>query len=65
MDTSEKLKQAKLRHENALASMAEMDEATQAGELIPVGLVQAALSKHSSAVRSSMLQIPTLTHSAS
>lgn len=57
MDTSEELKQAKLRRENALASMAEMDEATQAGELIPVGLVQAALSKHSSAVRSSMLQI--------
>ncbi|WP_051880528.1 hypothetical protein [Buttiauxella noackiae] len=57
MDTSEELKQAKLRRENALASMAEMDEATQAGELIPVGLVQAAISKHSSAVRSSMLQI--------
>lgn len=57
LDTSEELKQAKLRRENALASMAEMDEATQAGELIPVGLVQAAVNKHSSAVRSSMLQI--------
>lgn len=57
LDTSEELKQAKLRRENALASMAEMDEAQQAGELIPVGLVQSAISKHSSAVRSSMLQI--------
>lgn len=57
LDTSEELKQAKLRRENALASMAEMDEATQAGDLIPVSLVQAAVNKHSSAVRSSMLQI--------
>ncbi|OAT17062.1 hypothetical protein M977_04308 [Buttiauxella gaviniae ATCC 51604] len=57
LDTSEELKQAKLRRENALASMAEMDEATQAGDLIPVSLVQAAVNKHSSTVRSSMLQI--------
>jgi len=59
LDTSEKLKLAKLKRAEAEARIAEMDERTQAGSLIPVALVQAALSKYCSQVRTSMIQIST------
>lgn len=59
LDTSEKLKLAKLKKAEAEARIAVMDERTQAGSLIPVALVQAALSKYCSQVRTSMTQIST------
>lgn len=59
LDTSEKLKLAKLKKAEAEARIAEMDERTQAGSLISVALVQAALSKYCSQVRTSMTQIST------
>ncbi|WP_312319571.1 hypothetical protein [Atlantibacter hermannii] len=59
LDTSEKLKLAKLKRAEAEARIAEMDERTQAGSLIPVALVQEALSKYCSQVRTSMTQIST------
>lgn len=59
LDTSEKLKLAKLKKAEAEARITEMDERTQAGSLIPVALVQAALSKYCSQVRTSMTQIST------
>ncbi|MBB3320650.1 hypothetical protein [Atlantibacter sp. RC6] len=59
LDTSEKLKLAKLKKAEAEARIAEMDERSQAGSLIPVALVQAALSKYCSQVRTSMTQIST------
>ncbi|MDA3133440.1 hypothetical protein [Atlantibacter subterraneus] len=59
LDASEKLKLAKLKRAEAEARIAEMDERSQAGSLIPVALVQAALSKYCSQVRTSMTQIST------
>ena len=59
VDTSEATKLAKLRKLEAEARIAEMDERTQAGSLIPVQFVQAALNMHSTKVRASMLQIAT------
>lgn len=59
LDTSEKLKLAKLKRAEAEARIAEMNERTQADSLIPVALVQAALSKYCSQVRTSMTKIST------
>lgn len=59
LDTSEKLKLAKLKRAEAEARIVEMNERAQAGSLIPVALVQAALSKYCSQVRTSMTQIST------
>lgn len=59
LDTSEKLKLAKLKKAESEARIVEMNERAQAGSLIPVALVQAALSKYCSQVRTSMTQIST------
>lgn len=59
LDTSEKLKLAKLKRAEAEARIAEMNERTQACSLIPAALVQAALAKYCSQVRTSMTQIST------
>lgn len=59
LDTAEALKLAKLKKAESEARMCEMDERTQAGSLIPVQLVQSSISKFSSLVRTSMLQVAT------
>lgn len=59
IDTNEALKLAKLKKAESEARITEMNERTQAGSLIPVPFVEAALSKWCSTVRGSMLQIAT------
>jgi len=59
VDTSEAIKQAKLDKLRSEANITQMEEREKAGSLIPVALVQAALSKYSSQVRTSMTQIST------
>ncbi len=59
LDTAEALKLAKLKKAESEARIMEMNERTQAGSLIPVQLVQSSISKFSSLVRTSMLQIAT------
>ncbi|MNB71973.1 hypothetical protein D3C75_185510 [compost metagenome] len=59
LDTTEALKIAKLKKAESEARIMEMNERTQAGSLIPLALVEATLSKFSSMVRTSMLQIAT------
>ncbi len=59
LDTAEALKLAKLKKAESEARIMEMNERTQAGSLIPVQLVQSSISKFSSLVRTSMLQVAT------
>lgn len=59
IDTNEALKLAKLKKAESEARITEMNERTQAGSLIPVPFVEAALAKYCSMVRTSMLQIAT------
>lgn len=59
MDNKEQMDAAKLRKLEAEASVAEMTAREKAGSLIPLQIVEASLSKFSSMVRTSMLQIAT------
>ncbi|MFI3035721.1 hypothetical protein ACH54D_02430 [Atlantibacter hermannii] len=59
VDTSEAIKQAKLDKLRSEANITQMEEREKANSLIPVALVQAALSKYCSQVRTSMTQIST------
>ncbi|HCM56337.1 hypothetical protein OGY20_09980 [Citrobacter sp. Cpo114] len=59
IDTNEALKLAKLKKAESEARITEMNERTQAGSLIPVPFVEAALAKYCSMVRTSILQIAT------
>lgn len=59
VDNKELMDQAKLRKLDAEARIAEMSAREKAGTLIPVQLVEASVSKFSSLVRTSMLQIAT------
>lgn len=59
VDNKELMDQAKLRKLDAEARIMEMKARETAGTLIPVQLVEASISKFSSMVRTSMLQIAT------
>lgn len=59
VDNKEAMDQAKLRKLDAEARIAEMSAREKAGTLIPVQYVEASVSKFSSMVRTSMLQIAT------
>ncbi|MFU0885907.1 hypothetical protein ACM26S_07755 [Kluyvera sichuanensis] len=59
MDNKEQMDAAKLRKLDAEARIAEMSAREKAGTLIPVQMVEASVSKFSSLVRTSMLQIAT------
>lgn len=59
MDNKEQMGLAKLRKMDAEARIMEMKARETAGTLIPVQLVEASISKFSSMVRTSMLQIGT------
>lgn len=59
VDNRELMDQAKLRKLDAEARIMEMKARETAGTLIPVQLVEASISKFSSMVRTSMLQIAT------
>ncbi|WP_337015277.1 hypothetical protein [Leclercia sp. AS011] len=58
VDNKELMDLAKLRRLNAEAQIMEMKARETAGTLIPVQLVESSISKFSSMVRTSMLQIP-------
>lgn len=59
VDNKELMDQAKLRKLDAEARIMEMKARETAGTLIPVALVESSISKFSSMVRTSMLQIAT------
>lgn len=59
VDNKEAMDQAKLRKLDAEARIVEMSAREKAGSLIPVPLVESALAKNCSMVRTSMLQIAT------
>ncbi|EOZ7479995.1 hypothetical protein ACR3BZ_000028 [Enterobacter hormaechei] len=60
VDNKELMDQAKLRKLDAEARIVEMTAREKANSLIPVELVEASVSKFSSMVRTSMLQIATI-----
>ncbi|MFZ3618214.1 hypothetical protein ACOYA6_03110 [Leclercia barmai] len=59
VDNKEAMDQARLRKLDAEARIMEMKARETAGSLIPVQLVESSISKFSSLVRTSMLQIAT------
>lgn len=59
MDNKEQMCAAKLRELEEETSVAEMTTGEKAGTLIPVQMVEQGLSKFSSMVRTSILQIDT------